>query len=250
MAADSGKTPPPPKERRAVSRARRNAELQIEYNEKMHRLAMLRRRIQLAQAGVHAYQAHKMAEAVKNFQAYITILEDWKGVAEGRLMPSNFDVKTDVAELLLISGVYWDMAKHYDRTKSPDKVRQFRHYLEKYIIFSKNMPFQHVCLETMRKYVYNDKPIHRQDFIDAFKAMGGKSSPCFVATALADECDPLTLPRLRAFRDTRLARRAAGRAFIKWYYRNGPWMARLALRAPLFVRRVVARVLEVVARCV
>src|SRR4051812_24538359 len=109
---DAGKKP----ERRAVSRARRHAELQMEYNEKMHRLAMLRRRIELAQSGVRAFEEKRITEAVKNFRSYIRILEDWKGVPEGKLTPAHFDVTKDVAELLLISGVYWDLTKLYDRT--------------------------------------------------------------------------------------------------------------------------------------
>ena len=94
-----------PKERRSLTRARRNAELQQEYAEKQHRLAMLKRRIFLAQSGVHAFEKNKIQEAVKNFNSYLHILEDWKGVGEGKLTPNLFNVKDDVSELLLISGV-------------------------------------------------------------------------------------------------------------------------------------------------
>lgn len=231
-----------------MTRARRNAELQMEYAEKMHRLAMLRRRIQLASAGVHAYSQGKIPEAVKNFHSYLRILEDWKSVSEGKLSPSLFNVETDVAELLLISGVYWDLSKLYDRTNSPDKQREFMHYLEKYIMFSKGMPFQHVCLETMRKYISNDKPVHKAQFLNAYKVMGGKPSPCFVATSLVDVCDEATLTRLRMFRDVRLRRTAPGRAFIRWYYRNGPRMAAWADRQPQFLRRLMGRALDRLAK--
>jgi hypothetical protein len=242
---DTGKKPPA--EKRAVSRARRNAELQMEYNEKMHRLAMLRRRIELAQAGVRAFENHKIPEAVKAFHSYLRILEDWKGEPEGKLTPAHFDVKADVAELLLISGVYWDLTKLYDRTKSADKQREFHHYLEKYTQFSRGMPFQHVCLETMRKYIGNDKPLHKAEFKNAYKLLGGSSS-CFVATSLMDVCEPDTMPRLRDFRDEVLSASRAGRAFTRWYYRNGPRMARVADRAPQPVRRAMALAIDWLAR--
>src|SRR6478736_9329583 len=127
--ADKPKDPPKKEERRSTTRARRHAEAQAEYNEKAHRLAMLRRRIELAQTGVRAFEAGKMADAVRNFHSYLRILEDWKGVGEGMLMPSHFDPKADVSELLLISGVYWDLAKLYDRTRGEEKKKEFQHYL-------------------------------------------------------------------------------------------------------------------------
>lgn len=246
MSADDGTKDPGVKkasEKRGITRARRNAELQMEYNEKMHRLAMLRRRIELAQAGVRAFETKKFPEAVKNFHSYLRILEDWKSVPEGKLTPSHFEVKADVAELLLISGVYWDLTKLYDRTKSVDKQREFKHYLEKYIMFSRGMPFQHVCLETMRKYINNDKPIHKAEFKNAYKLLGG-TSLCFVATSLMDVCEPDTMPRLRQFRDERLYSSPWGRAFIRWYYRNGPKLAAAVDRAPQGVRRGMGRGLD------
>jgi len=258
MSSDKGGTKTPDKktdqkpsdkkpEKRAITRARRHAEMQMEYNEKAHRLAMLRRRIELAQSGVRAFENKKITDAVKAFHSYIRILEDWKGVPEGKLTPSHFDVKADVAELLLISGVYWDLAKLYDRTKSVDKQREFMHYLEKYILFARGMPFQHVCMETMRKYISNEKPVHKPEFKNAFKMLGGKSS-CFVATSLMDVCDPATLPRLRRFRDERLTSSRGGRAFIDWYYENGPALALAADRAPQWFRAVLGRTLDRLAR--
>lgn len=230
-------------EKRAITRARRNAEMQMEYNEKMHRLAMLRRRIELAQTGVRAFENHKITDAVKNFSSYLRILEDWKGVPEGKLTPSHFDIKADVAELLLISGVYWDLTKLYDRTKSVDKQREFMHYLEKYTMFSQGMPFQHVCLETMRKYISNDKPIHKAEFKNAYKNLGGNST-CFVATALMDVCEADTLPTLRRFRDERLSTFEGGRAFIRWYYRNGPRLASVTDRSPEPLRAGMGKALD------
>lgn len=243
--SDGGGTKQPEKkpEKRAITRARRNAEIQMEYNEKMHRLAMLRRRIELAQSGVRAFSNHKITEAVKNFHSYLRILEDWKGVPEGKLTPAHFDVDKDVPELLLISGVYWDLAKLYDRTQSADKQREFLHYLEKYVLFSNGMKFQHVCLETMRKYIANDKPVHKAEFKNAYKNLGGNSA-CFVATSLMDVCDVDTLPRLRRFRDERLSASRGGRAFVRWYYRNGPGLAAAADRSPEALRRVMGKALD------
>jgi hypothetical protein len=54
---------------------------------------------------------------------------------------------------------------------------------------------------------------------------------CFVATVAFGEGAP-ELDTLRAFRDGVLARSRPGRAFIGWYYREGPGLARFVSRRP------------------
>jgi hypothetical protein len=59
------------------------------------------------------------------------------------------------------------------------------------------------------------------------------SSPgaCFVATVAFGEGAP-ELDVLRGFRDRVLMASGAGRAFVAWYYREGPGLARVVQRAP------------------
>lgn len=216
----------------------------IDLAQEEHRRELLRRRIELARHGVRSYQLRRLGEAVRAFHTYLRILEDWKGVPEGGLNPSVFDIKKDVPELLLISGVYWDLLKLYDRTRSPSKQKEFFHYLEKYIVFSKGMPFQPLAAETLRKYISNEKPVHREDFKNAYKMLTGSS--CFVATSLMDVSQEGTLPRLREFRDRVLQRSRSGRKFIAWYYSNGPEIASRVDRLPARVRSILGGTLDVV----
>jgi hypothetical protein len=226
--------------------ARKKVQNAIELAEEQHKRELLRKRIELANEGVRAYQMRKPGEAVKKFLTYIKILEDWKGCGDGGLNPSHFDKKADMAEMLLISGIYWDLVKLYDRTKSPQKHKDFLRYVEKYVLFSRGMPYQALCAETLRRYISNDKPLHRDDFKSAYRIMtGGKS--CFVATALADVCEPATLPRLRRFRDEQLEPSRAGRAFTAAYYACGPSLAGLTDHLPQAARRALGRVLDRVA---
>src|SRR3712207_5824265 len=92
---------------------RKRMQEQIERAEAAHKLQWQQRRAELANAGVRAYNQKKMSEAVRHFHTYLHILEDMKQVPEGGLRPSLFDSKKDIAELLLISGIYWDLAKLY-----------------------------------------------------------------------------------------------------------------------------------------
>lgn len=228
-----------------LSRTRRKVQQAVEQAEAEYRRQMLIKRIELASSGLKAFATGKHAEAVKNFKTYLHILEDWKGVGPGGLTPGLFDVQKDAAELLLMSGVYWDLVKLYDRTKSAEKQAEFLGYLEKYILFSKGMPFQALCAETLRKYLATEKPRHRDDFKNAYKMIAVHK--CFVATALFDVTDPETIEFLRLFRDEKLSHSPVGRKFIDLYYRHGPRLAELTNRAPRPVRAALGRSLDLMA---
>ncbi|OFZ73303.1 MAG: hypothetical protein A3K03_10730 [Bdellovibrionales bacterium RIFOXYD1_FULL_44_7] len=212
----------------------------IDHAHAEHKRELFQRRIDLARRGVRDYSLKRMADAVKAFEMYLRILEEWKGVPEGGLHPGVFDLKKETPELILISGVYWDLAKLYDRTKSRDK--EFRHYLQKYVLFIKGMPYQALGTETLRKYIGNEKPVHREEFKNAYKTITG--SNCFVATALLDVTDEKTIVRLRYFRDIVLAKSAAGRTFTEYYEKYGPYLALLTDKLPASVRKIIGKLLD------
>lgn len=227
-------------------RIRSKIQESIERAEDERKRELFRRRIELARNGVVKYKGRNFPEAVRAFHTYLRILEEFKGVGDGGLRPSLFDKKNDLPELLLISGVYWDLSKLYDRTRSPERQREFRQYLEKYVTFSKGLPYQSIAAETLRRYLSSDKAIHKTAFKDAYKALGG--SKCFIASALVDLVHEETIPNLQRFRDTRLKQSVMGRLFIWTYYKVGPIAAEWTEICPDGIRRVFARILDRVAR--
>lgn len=227
---------------KSFSQVRQNIESAMEAAEEERRKKLLNQRLSLARSGILAYQKRQFAEAVKAFHAYIRILEEIKNVAEGELMPSYFDLKKDISELLMISGIYWDLVKLYDRTSSADKQREFHHYMEKYIIFSKGMPFQPLCAETLRKYLYNEKPVHRKEFKNTYNLLA--PSKCFVVSSLIDVIDPRTLSTLREFRDEVLKTTPFGRKLVLGYYRHGPQWARWMDRMPDGARQAAGKLFD------
>lgn len=230
---------------KSISYARKRIETQIEFQEKERRRKLENTRLELARAGISAYQRRKLTEAVNHFLTYIKILEEIKEVPVGGLLPSHFDAKRDLPELLMISGVYWDLVKLYDRTKSKERHREFLHYLEKYIAFSRGMPFQHLCAEALRKYLSGDKPVHREDFKNAYKLLSVHQ--CFVVTALNDQLEPGSLESLRQFRDEVLVRRWAGRWLIRIYYQVGPSVALATDRLSPGKRKLLAKLVDQIA---
>lgn len=65
-----------------------------------------------------------------------------------------------------------------------------------------------------------------------------KSKTCFVATVAFGDPDCIELNILREFRDKKLARRTAGRLFIRWYYKNGERLATWIDTRPLIKKSV------------
>jgi hypothetical protein len=222
----------------------------VEQAELEQRLKLFRQRVDLVRVGLKSYhEYHKVIPAVKAFHSYLRILEEMKGVGDGGLTPAHFDPRKEIAELLLVSGIYWDLVKIYDRTKSPEKYAEFLGYMQKFVMFAKGMPYETVAAETMRKYIAKNGPMHKDQFKQAYKNMGG-SNLCFVATSLFDVTDPETIAVLREFRDEKLLKSAAGRIFVRGYYRLGPWIAAALDRMPLSVRRRAGTALDRIASLV
>jgi hypothetical protein len=231
------------------SSVRQRVEQAQQRTEEEQRRKLLGQRVDIANMGIAAYKNRQMGEAVKHYYTYIRILEQSKRVQENQLHPGVFDTKTEMPELLMLSGIYWDLAKLFDRTKSKDKFKDFAKYLEKYILFSKGMPYQALCAEAIRKYLKMEKAIHKDAFKNAYKVMGGKTK-CFVATSLIDVTVPDTLFELRRFRDQVLKKNHPGRMFVAWYYRKGPKIANRLDEAPHWLRRLCGVTLDFIGRVI
>lgn len=209
---------------------------------------LFRQRVVLARDGLSKYESHRFVEAASAFQTYIRVLEEWHGVEHGDLTPANFDLKEDSAELLLLSGIYWDLAKLFDRTDTDQKLKDFKHYMNKFVIFSKGMPFQAVSAETLRKYISTGKTVHTEEFKAAYKTLA--DSRCFIATELMEHTQEETLMILRDYRDRVLLKQRMGKIGVRIYYRIGPFLAQLLRFLPISIREKIANILDRIAKLV
>lgn len=204
-----------------------------------YRKELYTRRLTYARQGFKRYREMRIADAVTSYETYIRILEEWFQLPENGLTTKVFDPKKDANELLTIAAVYWDLAKVYDRTRSDEKLKRMIFYLDKYVQFSMGMPHEGLSLETVRKYVQNDKPVHKAPFKAVYKRMGGGN--CFVTYALLDYLDPNTVPRLRVYRDNVLSPSLAGNLFVRAYYAGlGRALAQLIEHCPTKFKRLIA----------
>jgi len=225
-----------------LTNVRRKIERELAIKEEENNRKLRTIRFDIARNGLAAYKNHQFAEAVRNFSKYIAILEELHKSGPGGLVPDHFDSKNDQGELLMLSGIYWDLVKLYDRTKSDAKVGEFHHYLKKYILFSKGFPHQPLCAEAVRKYVTSGKPVHTSDFRAAYKELNPNF--CFIASSLVDVLDELTIPRLRSFKDQILVRNQIGRAGVISYYHAGPYLAAIIDRLPQLQRQLIGKCID------
>jgi hypothetical protein len=230
---------------RQLADAKKRAQDVIERADKERKRKLFEYRLEIAQQGIEASQKKRMPEAVRAYRTYLKILEETKGIPEGGLHPSHFASKEEQQELLLISGVYWDLVKIFDKAKSDSKTNEFRHYMEKYILFSHQMPFQTVCAETLRKYIAFGKTTHTADFKNTYRLLN--PSKCFIASSLVDVIPMETVETLQTFRDHHLKTHRLGQSCIQTYELLAPWIADCLDQSPYFLRRTCAYCLTQVA---
>jgi hypothetical protein len=77
----------------------------------------------------------------------------------------------------------------------------------------------------------------------AGRKQGVHSRACFIATAAYGDADAPEVRQLRRFRDERLMQNPVGAAFVRFYYRVSPPLARIIARRPR-LRVAVRRALD------
>jgi hypothetical protein len=206
---------------------------------------LFKKRVELARVGIDRKTGARTPESIGAFENYLRILEEMKKVKEGGLTPSHFDRKLDIHELLLVSGIYWDLAKVYDHAKpSKQQIAKLSLCLEKFVIFSKKMPFETVCAETLRKYIHNNKAVNKDLFKKAYvKLRDGK---CFVATELSEHLDDSVFHVLRSIRDQVLLVHPLGKRMVSAYYRLGPIVSEILRSSPQWLRKSAARLVDLI----
>ncbi len=223
------------------TRAKRNIRLALELAESQNKKKMLSYRLDYAKQGTALAKKRKITEAVKACQTYLHLVEEFKKVEEGQLMPTLFDFKKEMTELFIIHGIYWDLTKIYDQANSKETYSKFAHYLEKYIIFSKGMFYQRLAARTVESYLSQSRVSYRPELKRAYDNL--KVSRCFIATALQHQLPSEVIPTLSRFRDEVLRPSPRGRTLIALYYRKSPELAKRIITLPRSLQWLCAQLL-------
>src|SRR5690606_3330421 len=76
----------------------------------------------------------EIPKAVQQYSHYLNTLAAYFDVPESSLSPALFNRENDLAEMLLISHAYWDLAKAYDR--SPTLTLESVRCLKQFVSFT------------------------------------------------------------------------------------------------------------------
>ena len=189
------------------------------------------RRVDLVKKGVKNFSEKNYVDALRSFREYIIIIENHHRVAPGTLSPSLFDPKKEAGDILLIAGIYWDMAKIYDQMKG--RSAELQQVLNKFVEFSIGRPHAVLSAETMRKYLkFSENRANKAAFEGAQKVLITNMNKCFIATACFGE-ESHEVSVLRSFRDNFLLKSELGRALTELYYVTSPTVAAALIQKPL-----------------
>ncbi len=173
-------------------------------------------RITIAKFGKEALDAGDYSTALQKFVEYMQIMADIKKVNNVyALRPGNFNPKKDVTEMLMISHVYFEMARIYDAV--PKFAEESKKCLEQFVIFSANQPFQVVNSEMIRKHLKKSVFKNADVFRWAYEQIYVQSKKCYVVTFCYGESHPVTRD-YRKLKDF-LLESETGREFIRMYYK-------------------------------
>jgi hypothetical protein len=131
------------------------------------------------------------------------------------IKPQHFDQKKDVTEMLMISHIYFEMARMYDAV--PKFHDESKRCLDQFILFSVNQPFQVINSELVRKHLkkslFKNHEVFRQAYVQIFV----QSKKCYVVTFCMGTHHPVT-QEFRALKDIMLEY-YLGQEFVRVYYK-------------------------------
>lgn len=173
-------------------------------------------RITVARYGKESLDAGDYGNALKKFMDYLHIMAEIKEVKDAYdLRVGMFDSKRELTEMLMISHIFFEMARLYDAV--PKFQSDVHKCLEQFVHFTANQPYQVVNSEMVRKYLKKSNFKNPDTFRNAYQQIYVQSKKCYIVTfcygnehAITREC--------REFKDW-LLQFTWGQHLVRHYYR-------------------------------
>ncbi len=140
-----------------------------------------KQRFTIAKDGKSALNRRDYRMMIYRYSEYLKIMADTFEIESiYELKPSFFNAKNDVAEMLLISQIYWELAKVYDGSnKTTDKQEQC---LKQFVRFTIGMQFQGLNTEIIRKELKRRKFKNKELMLKGLEGIYKESNACYLAT--------------------------------------------------------------------
>lgn len=148
-------------------------------------------RITVAKYGKEALDAGDYPNALKRFVEYLSTMAEVKNVSDiYSIRVQHFNPQQDITEMLMISHVYFEMARLYDAV--PKFHDDAKRCLEQFVHFSVNQPYQVVNSELVRKHLKKSVFKDYEQFRSAYHQIYVQSKKCYVVTFCFGESHPVT----------------------------------------------------------
>lgn len=174
-------------------------------------------RITTAKFGKQSFDVNDYAGSIQKFKEYLLIMAEVKKVKDVySLTPGHFDPKTELTEMMMMSHIYFEMARMYDAI--PQFHEDTKNCLAQFVRFSANQPYQVVNSELIRKHLKKSRFKNVEDFRLAYQQIFVQSKKCFVVTFCYGDTHPLT-QEFRALKDV-LLDYPLGQELVRIYYKH------------------------------
>ena len=114
-------------------------------------MALYRKRLQTLRLAQQHNQQDNIPKAVEGYLDYLNILAKFYRTKEAELKPSLFNLEKEMAEILMISQVYWGLAKAYDRSSRLQA--ETKRCLDQFVKFSLGFKFQYINSKMLKKFI-------------------------------------------------------------------------------------------------
>jgi len=200
----------------------------IEEGRPDHIVRLHRERLKTLRKAQEFSQADDIPHAVEFYNKYLNTLALYFDIDEKKLNPRFFDPKKDTAELLLISHVYWDLAKAYDR--SPNLRHESVRCLDQFTTFTIGFKYQYVNAQMLKNFIKKKKAYDLKVFKVAHEKIRVNSKSCYVSTYCYGYDHPIT-NQLRSQKEI-LLKNKFGNLFVTQYYNYSPLFIKFSYKYP------------------
>ncbi len=172
-------------------------------------------RITIAKFGKTALDSGDYGSALKKFLEYLNVIAESKRCNDiYALRPTHFDPRKDITEMLMISHLFFEMARIYDAI--PQFQGETKSCLEQFVNFSANQPYQVINSEMARrklkKLQFRDSDSFRHAYLQIFV----QSKKCYIVTFCYGDTHVIT-HQCREFK-TWLWQYRFGQELVRLYY--------------------------------
>lgn len=195
-------------------------------------------RITIAKHGREAFHEKNYVQAAKNYNEYLMIVSEMKGVSDiYKITPKMFHEKNDLTEMLLISHIFWELARINEMT--PKLTVQFQNCLDQFTRFTINQPYQVLNAEMLRKFIAKNKNVSTKlpALNKAYQQIFTDSKKCFISTYAYGSNHEITMT-LRELKDL-IVKYPLGLSFTRAYYIFSPEVIRFCENRVVFKKFLI-----------